>query len=518
MTVSELEPTTNLDQGLTEPGDPLDFGHGPRGWLRAGTSFLAVLTLVLLGMQFMFVGSKEGDPDIWWHLRNAAYLLQTHHLPSHDMYSFTVAGRAWLNHEWLGEIPFYLAYRAFGMAGLKSAAILILDVLFLCLLYLCYQESRNFKASIAACCAATFLATVSYGPRTILLGYVYLTILLIILQRFRQRGNAPLWMIPPLFCLWANTHGSWSLGLILFFVIAVAGLVGGSWGRIYSVRWTPAQLRKLVLTGAATIAALFVNPYGWRLVYYPFDLAFNQRLNITHVAEWVTVNFHEMRGKLVLILIVGLLLSALIRNRRWNLGELLILLFALYSGLTYIRFLVLLGIVVAPVLAQALDFFPRYRPLEDTPKINTAVIVLLIGLMVFRWPRDAKVRQSVEENYPSGVLTYLKSNPLHGNMLNFYLWGGYLGWNDPSIKVFVDSRVDIFEYEGVLEDYLNILMLKDPDQVIQKYKIHYVLFPPGEGYTYVLQHDPKWKVIYQDKVCLLFEKQADVSAALPVNH
>src|SRR6266542_138866 len=459
MTVSELETAPSLDPRLAEAGDPLDFGRGARGWLRAGTSFLAVLTLVLLGMQFMFVGSKEGDPDIWWHLRNADYLVQTHHLPSHDMYSFTVAGRAWLNHEWLGEIPFYLAYRALGMAGLKSAAILILDVLFLCLLYLCYQESRNFKASIAACCAATFLATVSYGPRTILLGYVYLTILLIILQRFRQRGKAPLWMIPPLFCLWANTHGSWSLGLILFFLISVAGLVDGSWGRIYSVRWTPSQLRKLVLTGAATIAALFVNPYGWRLVYYPLDLAFNQRLNITHVAEWVTVNFHELRGKLVLILIVGLLLSALIRNRRWNLGELLILLFALYSGLTYIRFLVLLGIVVAPVVAQTLDFFPRYRPHEDTPKINTAVILILIGARIYAWPRSAKVEKSVERDYPAGVLPYLDAHPLQGNLLNYYLWGGYLGWNDPNIKVFVDSRVDIFEYEGVLQDYLNILML-----------------------------------------------------------
>src|SRR6266699_872143 len=442
--------------------------------MRRAFSFLTMLAFLLVTLEFIMTRGSVVDPDIWWHLRNAEYLFQHHQFPRADMYSFTVEGHPWINHEWLSEIPYYLAWRAGGLGGVNAVMFATISLIFLGLLYLSYMETRHFKAAIVACCFLTFIASVSFGPRTILFGYLYLVLLLIILQRFRQRGSAPLWMIPPLFCLWANTHGSWSLGLILFFVIAVVGLVCGSCGRIYSVRWTPAQLRKLVLTGAATIAALFVNPYGWRLVYYPFDLAFNQRLNITHVAEWVTVNFHEMRGKLVLILIVGLLLSALIRNRRWNLGELLILLFALYSGLTYIRFLVLLGIVVAPVLAQTLDFFPRYRPLEDTPKINTAVIVLLIGLMVFRWPRDAKVRQSVEENYPSGVLTYLKTNPLHGNMLNFYLWGGYLGWNDPSIKVFVDSRVDIFEYEGVLEDYLNILMLKDPDKVIQKYKIHYV--------------------------------------------
>jgi hypothetical protein len=514
-------------QGLDPPvtqspdiaGDPLDFGTGFRGAVRAGTSFLAVLTMVLLGWQFAMVGSSLNDPDIWWHLRNAQYLFQHHQLPSHDMYSFTVAGHAWVSHEWLSEIPYYIAYRALGVSGIKVMTFVVLDVIFLLLLYLCYQESRNFKASIVSCLFATTIATVSYGPRTILFGYLYLVVLLIILQRFRQRGNAPLWLLPPLFCLWINTHGSWSLGLILFSLIGISGLVGGTWGRIESTRWTPAQLRKLVIAGAASIAALFVNPFGWRLVFYPLDLAFNQKLNITHVAEWITVDFHTVRGKLVLALIVGLLLSTLIRNRRWNLGELLIFLFALYSGLTYVRFLILLGIIVAPVLAQILDFFPRYRPQEDTPKVNTAVILILIGAMIYAWPRSAKVEKSIEHDYPAGVLPYLQAHPLQGNMLNYYLWGGYLGWHNPQIKDFVDSRVDIFEYEGVLKDYLDILSLTDIDSVIQKHHIRYVLFPPGEGFTYALEHDPQhWKVLYKDNVCLLFEKQPDTTDASAPAH
>src|SRR5579863_2894601 len=295
-----IEPPAMAGSSASEiTGDPMDFGAGPRGWWRAGTSFLAVLTLVMIGIQYIYSMYKPdvNDPDIWWHMRNAQYLFQHLQFPRFDMYSFTVAGHPWINHEWLSEVPYYLAYRWFGLAGLKSCAFFVLDAIFLLLLYLSYQESRNFKASFVACCYSTFLATVSFGPRTILFGYVYMVVLLIILQRFRQRGQAPLWVIPILFCLWANTHGSWSLGLILFFLIATSGLAGGSWGRVDSVRWTPAQLRKLILTGVASIAALFVNPFGWRLVYYPFDLAFKQKLNISHVAEWVSVDFHDLRGK-----------------------------------------------------------------------------------------------------------------------------------------------------------------------------------------------------------------------------
>ena len=521
-----VESSRNSAAADFETGDVPDFGPGPRGWLRAGTSFLAVLILVMIGVQFLYSMYKPdmNDPDIWWHMRNAQYLFQHHQLLRADMYSFTVAGQPWISHEWLSEVPFYLSYEAFGLAGLKSLTFFLLDAIFLLLLYLSYQESRNFKAAVAACCYSTFLATVSFGPRTILFGYLYLLILLIILQRFRQRGNAPLWIVPILFCLWVNTHGSWSLGLILFFLIGASGLVGGTWGRVEAVRWTREQRRKLMVTAAASVAALFVNPFGWRLVLYPFDLAFRQRLNISHVAEWVSVDFHDLRGKMVLALLLGLLVSALVRNRRWNLGVVLALLFGIYCGLTYIRFLFLLGIVAAPVAAGALDFLPRYRPLRDNRMLNVAAIALLVGVMAVFWPREAKVRASLEESYPAGVLTYLKAHPPQGNVLNFYLWGGYLEWNDPEMKEFIDSRVDIFEYAGVLKDYLDLLGADEwrhrPEAVLVKYKIRYVLFPAPDTenplhkagqLASMLEHDAGWRTVYRDKVSVLLEKAAPAS-------
>lgn len=418
-----------------------------------------------------------------------------------------------------GGDSFLFRVPVFGLVGLKTLTFVVLSSIFLLLLLISYRESRNFKASVVACYYATFLATVSFGPRTILFGYVDLLVLLIVLQRFRQHGDAPLWIIPPLFCLWANTHGSWSLGSILFFLFSIAGLIDGTWGRVFSVRWNKIQLRKLGVTWAATVAALFVNPFGWRLVYYPFDLAFKQKLNIAHVQEWISIDFHEVRGKLVLILIVGLLLSALIRNQRWGLGEALMLLFALYSGLTYIRFLVLLGIVVAPVLAKVLDFFPPYRPELETPRLNVVVLLGLLAAMVYYWPHEAKIRASIEETYPS-IVPYLKAHPPQGNVLNFYLWGGYLGWHDPEVKDFIDSRVDIFEYAGVLKDYLDLMgadtLGHKPFDILDKYKIQYVLFPPtestnplhtGGGLVYVLEHDPHWKTLYKDKICILMQRQ-----------
>jgi len=512
---SEIDFTDGVDTGraserlFTEPSKKRQPVRGLtelRRWLLIAFPFPVVLTMLVVALQFIMTRRGMGDPDIWWHLRNAEYLLQHHQLPRYDMYSFTVAGHSWINHEWLAEVPYYLAWRAGGLAGVKSLSIVLIGLIFLGLLYLCYKTSGNFKASVAACCFSTFLATVSFGPRTILFGYVYLIVILIILQRFCSQGRAPLWLIPPLFCLWANTHGSWLLGMIIFSIVAGAGLVKGRWGRVEAAPWTPSQLRKLVVAWLMSASALFVNPFGSRLVLYPFDLAFRQKLNIAHVAEWVSLDFHTLRGKLVLGLLVVLLLSALVRSFRWSLTELLLLLFTLYSGLTYMRFLFLLAIIVAPIIAKILDFFPPYRRERDTPLMNTAVVLLMIAAMVHYWPTTAELQDSVAQEYPAEILPVLRAHPPAGPMLNFYLWGGYLGWNDNRLKMFVDSRVDIFEYAGVLQDYLDLLALKEPQSILDKYKIRYVLFPRDEALTYALQHDPEWRVLYSDKVSILLER------------
>jgi hypothetical protein len=479
---------------------------GSLSWLRMILSFPAMLALLLMTVASAMAWGSMADPDIWWHLRNAEALLKYHQFIRHDMYSFTAAGHPWINSEWLSEIPYYLAWRAWGLMGLDALLTVLVDLIFLGLLYLCYKESGNFKASVFACCFSIFLAVVSFGPRTILFGYAYLVVLLIILQRLRREGRAPLWLIPLLFCLWANTHGSWLVGFIVFSIIVAAGCIRGTWGLIDAEPWSRSQLRELLWTGLASFAALFVNPFGFRLVLYPFDLAFRQKLNVSHVAEWVSVNFHDTRGRVVLALLVALLASALLRSARWTLAELGLVLFGLYSGLTYIRFLFLLGILAAPIIAKMFDFIPPYQPEIDKPLLNAAMMILMIGGMVWYRPTTAGLQKTIDREYPTQALSFLTAHPLDGRMLNFYLWGGYLGWNDRNVKVFLDSRVDIFEYEGVLKDYLDLLAINEPAAILDKYRIRYVLFPPGEALTYVLEHDSGWRVLYSDSVSVLLER------------
>ncbi len=76
----------------------------------------------------------------------------------------------------------------------------------------------------------------------------------------------------------------------------------------------------------------------------------------------------------------------------------------------------------------------------------------------------------------------------------------------PGTKTVIDGRADIFVYKGVFMDFLNAMALKEPFEILDKYKIDYVLVQPKQPMTYVLEHSPAWHVIYSDKVAVLLER------------
>jgi hypothetical protein len=90
---------------------------------------------------------------------------------------------------------------------------------------------------------------------------------------------------------------------------------------------------------AASWLRLFVNPFGYKLVLYPFDFLFRQPSNMKHIAEWHSVDFSTGDGKLALFMILALLAAALFSRRRWRLDEVLLTAFALWAGCRTARLL-----------------------------------------------------------------------------------------------------------------------------------------------------------------------------------
>ena len=475
-------------------------------------SFPTLLASLLAAIVFMLVPRSMADPDIWWHLRNAEYQLSTHSFITRDMYSFTTTGAPWMDHEWLAELPFYLGYRLLGPRGLFVITALAVECIFLGVFLLACRHSRNPKAALLASLVAALLATVSYGPRTLLFGWICLVAELLTLQHFLEAKPKTfrhvLWILPLLFGIWVNTHGSWLIGMVILLAFLATGSVQLSLGALHGERWTGEQLRVLGLAAALSLSTLFLNPYGWRLVAYPFNLAFHQKLNIANVTEWSSLDFHSLRGHALLVSLTLVFLAQLVRPRRWAPYELAFVFLGIYSAFTYYRFLFLAAILIFPLIAKDIAGLPAYRPEQNKPLLNAAILCILAGICVHHFPGPAQQKDPESEAYPEKALPFLRSFHPQGNVLNDYLWGGYLEWNLRQIPVLVDSRVDIFEYAGVFRDYLDATRLKNSLFILDKYSIRYVLFGREQPLVYLLEQTHAWKVDYEDESTILLERSA----------
>ncbi len=216
-------------------------------------SFPALLTAVLVAKVYWTCRDRIADPDMWWHLRNAQYLVANWRFPNVDMYSFTAAGSPWLNTQWLSELFYYAAFRAFGLQGIFLLFASVLAVMVVAVFYLCLDATDDPLASAIATIFGGLLAMVGFAPRTQLFAWLCFVAIYAILRRFRSGRDAPLWLIPVLFCVWINCHGSWLMGLAVYGIFVSAGLIRHDIGRLPAAPWSNRELKKLILTGLASI-------------------------------------------------------------------------------------------------------------------------------------------------------------------------------------------------------------------------------------------------------------------------
>lgn len=481
-----------------------------RSWKDRLLSLPVTMGFALAAFAFLVTPRSLSDPDIWWHLRDAQILVQTHRFLTEDLFSSTALHAAWMNHEWIAELPFYWGWAIDGAKGVwvvNAAAIALVTV---GIYLVSFRRSGSAVGSFVVTLAGMFLSSVSYGPRTLLFGWMCLIAEMYVLECVYDKENprpAFAWLLPPLYVVWVNTHGSWLIGLGMLGIFVATTLVPFQWGAITSRGMEPKARRTLLAASLASIAALFANPYGWRLVAYPFNLAFHQKLNIENVEEWKPTDVHTVRGEILLVLLALILLWQIYKQREWELHDLAFVAAGLYSALSHARFLYMFAIVAAPAFAMRFPRIQRGENYRPKPLLNFLTLVVL-AIMA---GKQALLVKDVDSQkamplFPVDALPELRAMHLQGKVFNDFLWGGYMIWNLRDVPVFIDSRVDIFEYNGTFKDYLDIIRIKDTVKLLDQQKVRYVLFEQDAPLAYFLEHTSGWKIDYRKGNVVLLER------------
>ncbi|TAM82457.1 MAG: hypothetical protein EPN47_07250 [Acidobacteria bacterium] len=491
--------------------------------LRKVFSFHAFLAALLLGgayvgtftniHQALTPGSQSlrwVESDTLWHVTVGNLILRTHIWPTHDIYSFTVHGSPWIAYEWLGEVVMALAWRVGNLHGLAVLVLAIISAIILGLFYLAYLGSKSSKSAFAACAVLLPLSAISWTLRPQLLGYVFLIITLIVLKRFRQGHRKSIWVLPLIFLLWTNTHGTFILGFGVLGIYWLSGLKELHFGDIYGQRWTPRERRQLELIALLSLIASIITPYGTQLAAYPLEMAGSQPMIIQIVQEWQPLALSESYGKLFLVLLFAFWVLVIARRFRIRLEDVALLLIATAETVMHARFMVFFVPVFAPLLAElTAPWFPPYAETKDHPVLNFALIGLIIaGIAVF-FPSSARLEQQLASEMPTGAVHYLAAHPDLGPTFNYFFWGGHLIQNHtPEGKVFIDGRLDIYEYSGVLADYMSIMSLKpDVEPLLSKYHVRSCLVPPDNQLATLLASSSGWKQVYRDGISAIFVRE-----------
>lgn len=484
---------------------PLTVGRA----IRRVFSFPVLLGVLLFSGSFSLAKDMVFDPDMWWHMAVGQRILATHAVPWSDTYSSTVAGAPWIAYEWLGEIAIGAAT---SVAGLRSAAVLLVvlsGILVLFLYRYATVKCGDSKAAFAACAILVPVLGAFFTLRPQLFGAIFLALTLLILERFRQGRSRVLWFLPALFLVWVNTHGSFVFGFLVLGVAWLSGQFQFSSGGIFSERWSERQSIELLLAILASALVLPITPYGTRLAAYPLTLAFSQPVNVKSIQEWLPLGTGNFVAKYLMALLIVLFGALLAERPRFRLHDVLLAMFGAIAACLHVRFLLLFVIFLAPLFAELFArWIPQYRAEIDRPAFNAVLIGVIAVGIVFLFPSHRALDEQSDAEYPRSAARYLADHPVHGTLFNDYGWGGYLIWAVPRpSRVFIDGRADVYEYGGVLADYLSITRLEpNAMQLLKKYDVQACLIPRNAPLGTALSAANGWERVYEDPLAAVYVK------------
>jgi hypothetical protein len=475
--------------------------------LRSVVSFPALMAVLLVAVALIGAQDRLIDPDTWWHVTVGEQILRTHTWPTSDTYSFTARGAGWIAYEWLGEVFLALAARAGGLMGLVVLQKAIVALVALLLYYYAYLQSGNTKAACVASTIVLPIAPMAFTLRPQMIGYVFLLVTLICLERFRQGHTKSLWFLPPLFVVWANTHGSFVFGLLVIGLYWVTGLVTFQVGGLIAERLPRRHRVQLLITLLLCLLALLVTPYGSQIAANPFEMATAQPVNIANVQEWQPLSLAMPLGKYFLVFAIALFLIQVTLQLTYKLEDMAMLLFGAYAMCAHMRFAMVFVIFLAPILAGiASRFVPAYDPAKDRYLLNFALMVLVVFALLKLRPSTYEIEKVVAEDYPVNALDYLRQHPQPTGLFNEYGWGGYLiSQLGPEHQVFIDGRADLYEYSGIFPDYL-IIFSAQPDamRVLNRHNIQSCLIRRTSHLALLLAASPGWQQAYSDDLAAIF--------------
>lgn len=525
-----------------DPGPPLQIF-----WTRAAALAFAFLILAL-------TITPITNNDLFLHLKTGELILATGHVPHVDDYSALARGRPFTAHEWLSGVLFHLVQRLFAGRGF-DALILLKAGIAVAVAWILYRAAAAQGAApeIALPCLAwvMVLAAARFLERPHIFGYVLTALFLWILALRRRdaadgrRGfSGPILLLLPLQVLWANLHGSFLMGPVLVLLAMAGEALDAILVRRGARPAAGVHVREALLLGllaALLLAACLANPYGWRLLLFPFELTGSGFMGLIY--EWLPPydksfrTTYMMRYYVVWAALGALTLGAtLVRARRrgadWP-ASFPFLVFAAYLALSLRmnRNVTDFALATCPgVSAAATRLLGAHGVLEKPsrrvalPAITLGLLALGVWFVAAGYPFSPSTRRAfglgLGSKVPVGAADYMARNGIRGASFNTYGAGAYLVYRFyPEVRVAMDSRNDVYG-EALYAEYRRALVAPaSMREMVRRIDASFILLEWSQQGMSVIARTIRetvdgWRLVYFDDAAVVYVREDGPYAAL----
>nr|HVZ58532.1 hypothetical protein [Patescibacteria group bacterium] len=202
------------------------------------------------------------DQDLGRHVLTGKIILQTLHVPTTNLFSYTYPAFPFINHHWGSEVVFYLVFHTTGSLGLFTLSLLIILAAF----FLQLRGTKSSPPIIIVPLAIMYLRILSERTdiRPELFSFFFLSLIVTILYRNREHTTRLIYLLIPLELLWTNMHIYFPIGVLVTALFLIEEII---------LKRKNLRNRHTLTLGAVFLAMggmTLINPHFLTGALYPF--------------------------------------------------------------------------------------------------------------------------------------------------------------------------------------------------------------------------------------------------------
>jgi len=493
---------------------------------------VSVLTLACIGL---LAASKIGDPDTMQYLASGRAIFERG-LDYGCVFSYATDQCQFVYPQWLFHVVTYAVYRAGSWSALGGFQIAIAVSLFAVIVWRQRRRAVDPLVTASFVLLAALVARERFILRADLFALLPAVLLYYTLEAYFDAATGVamrrrlLLALAGIQMLWANTHGSFTIGFVLLGAFLVDAIIA----RVPGVR------PSFEAAGAVVVGSL-LNPYGLKSFLQPirFMLGGEQSApQLEFLSPFAPADLAHLTVTTYKVLLVVCVAVLVLSLRALRVRDVLILAPLVYLSVKGVRHIAMYSVLCAVIL-------PRYA--EDSRArlarrirrkggerrghvLLTGVAAVLIAAIagiaygaatdrIYRY--DALARRTglglSDLVYPTAAATFVERNDLPGNVFNDYSIGTYLNWRlFPKRKTFIDGHTYTPES---LAFYFRVMAGEVPyRQIAEQYRINTVVLShkSAEARNLIakLYRDNQWALVYFDEFAVIFLKRTPENEAL----